>query len=1272
MVEPGDAVGALGPEPHEADSLTVEKSDGISQPGDLKDDQSSDSNSDSEDATDQLQSPLMQLLSTMASHPHPEAEADLNKLRELINTDKSQVNGNYGYSKTAPLHIAAERGLVDAVEEMLRAGAELGSRDRAGFTPLMIATEKRQADVMGKLLLPRSESADVKSQLEIRNRMGWTPLLLATIYRFSEGVKLLIDAGADCNAQTRFSYATPLVVASSLGYQEIAMMLLDTRNPKGCARLNLQDEDGNTALTSAVIEGHHGIAKSLLDADADFTIKNHQEKNALHLASEQGNERIVDMLLKADALKATVNETDEKKRTPLHLAINTLHKLQNKLSLDQIDSVDLMVEEDSNAEAQSHCIGTIQLLLDHRAQPEAETLEGETALHLAVACGESSVLRRIVEKVKPEHLSIRNRNQQTALSFVLQLEGRRRATAMRVFLNSDFVKIAKFDQENTWDRVLVWATNDYKLHDIAQQILHYKIRKKYTMPPEFEGWNAIRWAAHYQDPKILRQLISSSPETDEIQQALKSVQESTLKLVNEPSISSEAIAELPLMIWLLITASKQTDELTDCLGEILKALETRTSKEKSLRKRYGGNPRVKQNGNLNPDRGENRQGSTTGEISGTKKQRQGSKQEIFESEQLEKLKYIIRDPPFAKSWVHKEPLDYGLPQPTIVEARIEVLKSFDANIVQFSRADGVVRTIQTRGTVRDIIYEAGPTKLIQTATGMHQAVADLDGDEGKIEPDFTWVHLPATNDLVTRILKEEHCSTNRYYQVSSFFQDSWVEMPDKKTESRMMRPRSVFRQQKQTTDAKPDSSKRSQAPRIEITEEPSGKRQGQHGSLGEGQTKDGKIQKPITVEAGIEANEDEEDRTGKFEEANEQGRIQTLQFESDGHEKTDSGFVAASAIYMPYFCFSVNLDKVQEPFEPKKRFDDLLDGYPTESMTTSEKHKQAKYGGRESQPRSADEMSKSIVDYLIRSYERLTEIERLPNTSSNDAASSENQELAATRELSISQIYSSHMNRIGRDETTLYETSRDRRQNKQRDQERDLLQKLKLAFPKWKRDSETGSKRSPSASSDAGTTMEDAFEEAEKLYGDIKDVRDELNILKSVAQHQKTVQMGLENKEKLTADLSAAYVVNDIEQMEAVAQRIESAVNTTISLQQNEIANYQAKLAGDQGKILMIFTFATLLFVSPIHQGAVFARSTMVSVIIGLVAFFWENIKRSSMVRVFKAIVYFVCEKINESTMASIFKAFVCFFWGKIKEYGEKVWRKSRELKASASKCFRS
>lgn len=48
---------------------------------------------------------------------------------------------------------------------------------------------------------------------------------------------------------------------------------------------------------------------------------------------------------------------------------------------------------------------------------------------------------------------------------------------------------------------------------------------------------------------------------------------------------------------------------------------------------------------------------------------------------------------------------------------------------------------------------------------------------------------------------------------------------------------------------------------------------------------------------------------------------------------------------------------------------------------------------------------------------------------------------------------------------------------------------------------------------------------------------------------------------------------------------MDEKINMTLSLQQSEIANRSAIESVQQGKFLMVFTFATLLFVSPIYSG---------------------------------------------------------------------------------------
>ncbi len=80
------------------------------------------------------------------------------------------------------------------------------------------------------------------------------------------GVKQLLKKGADVNYQDSFSGSTPLMMACTYGFQDIAEALI----AKG-ADVNLQSKDGTTALIGAAGR-HPEIVKLLLDHDADLTL----------------------------------------------------------------------------------------------------------------------------------------------------------------------------------------------------------------------------------------------------------------------------------------------------------------------------------------------------------------------------------------------------------------------------------------------------------------------------------------------------------------------------------------------------------------------------------------------------------------------------------------------------------------------------------------------------------------------------------------------------------------------------------------------------------------------------------------------------------------------------------------------------------------------------------------------------------------------------------------------------------------------------------------
>jgi hypothetical protein len=121
------------------------------------------------------------------------------------------------------------------------------------------------------------------------------PLYYAALLGFSMVTRLLLDAGAEVNAQGGH-YGNALQAASGIGHEQIVKMLLD----KG-AEVNAQGALFGNALQAASYGGHEQVVKTLLDAGAEVNAQGGLFGNALQTASWGGYEQVVKMLLNAGA-----------------------------------------------------------------------------------------------------------------------------------------------------------------------------------------------------------------------------------------------------------------------------------------------------------------------------------------------------------------------------------------------------------------------------------------------------------------------------------------------------------------------------------------------------------------------------------------------------------------------------------------------------------------------------------------------------------------------------------------------------------------------------------------------------------------------------------------------------------------------------------------------------------------------------------------------------------------------------------------------------------
>ncbi|NRD23612.1 ankyrin repeat domain-containing protein [Winogradskyella litoriviva] len=84
-----------------------------------------------------------------------------------------------------------------------------------------------------------------------------------------EAVKQHIEAGTDINQKEAMSGSTPLMSAATFNKPEIAKVLINAN-----ADLSIKNNDGGTALHTAAFFGRIEIVQLLIDAKADKTVRN--------------------------------------------------------------------------------------------------------------------------------------------------------------------------------------------------------------------------------------------------------------------------------------------------------------------------------------------------------------------------------------------------------------------------------------------------------------------------------------------------------------------------------------------------------------------------------------------------------------------------------------------------------------------------------------------------------------------------------------------------------------------------------------------------------------------------------------------------------------------------------------------------------------------------------------------------------------------------------------------------------------------------------------
>jgi ankyrin repeat protein len=320
---------------------------------------------------------------------------DENTVRLLLRAG-ARVSAANRYGVT-PLSLAATNGRAAMIEMLLKAGADASTALPEGETALMTAARTGNAAAV-KVLLDHGANLNAREQWH-----GETALMWAAAQDHPEVVTLLTKHGAEINARSKalefpkFNFngstmvstpmprgaTTPLMFAARQGALEGVRALIEAG-----ADLNLADPDGTSALVMAIINGHYEVAALLLEKGADPDVADASGMAALYAAVDM---HTTGPLINRPSRKPTgnIDGVDLVKRILDHGA-NPNARLRTPLLQKYHNGGDALLTDGATPlmrAAKSTDVAVMRLLLDKGANPSLATKNLTTPLMFAAGLG---------------------------------------------------------------------------------------------------------------------------------------------------------------------------------------------------------------------------------------------------------------------------------------------------------------------------------------------------------------------------------------------------------------------------------------------------------------------------------------------------------------------------------------------------------------------------------------------------------------------------------------------------------------------------------------------------------------------------------------------------------------------------------------------------------------------------------------------------------------------------------------------------------------------
>jgi ankyrin repeat protein len=185
--------------------------------------------------------------------------------------------------------MAAGSGAETIADRLIAKGADVNMKDKAGKSPLYVASAQCQKAV-AKLLI--NHGAEVNARCDT----GDTPLHAVASVEFDPfsvaNLLLAKDAFVDYR---RSSPLKPVLEVDDGGIEWVHGNLAEFLIEKG-ADVNARNESGDTPLHKAASCGHGYLIEVLLSNGANMDAKNGDGNTPLHLAIEHEQSQVVELL----------------------------------------------------------------------------------------------------------------------------------------------------------------------------------------------------------------------------------------------------------------------------------------------------------------------------------------------------------------------------------------------------------------------------------------------------------------------------------------------------------------------------------------------------------------------------------------------------------------------------------------------------------------------------------------------------------------------------------------------------------------------------------------------------------------------------------------------------------------------------------------------------------------------------------------------------------------------------------------------------------------